>query len=78
MILAHDGSARDRERVRRVAAESRVPVRVVTDREELGSWVGRGPVAVLGVQDRELAKALVEALPEPDGTEEKENGGQET
>ena len=68
VLLASDGSARDRERLVRLTKESRVPARTVGSREELGSWIGQGPVAVLGVQDPNLAAAVIAAS---------ENGGEE-
>jgi ribosomal protein L7Ae-like RNA K-turn-binding protein len=58
VLLASDGSERDRERLVRLTNESRVPHRTVGTREELGSWVGGGPVSVLGLRDPNLAAAV--------------------
>jgi ribosomal protein L7Ae-like RNA K-turn-binding protein len=62
VLLAGDGSSRDGERLKRIADEEGVPVRTVSTREELGSWVGFGPVSVLGLTDRRLAAALRDRL----------------
>jgi ribosomal protein L7Ae-like RNA K-turn-binding protein len=58
VLLAGDGSPRDRQRLERVAGEVGVPAREVGTRAELGSWIGRGPVSVLGIQDPNLAAAV--------------------
>jgi ribosomal protein L7Ae-like RNA K-turn-binding protein len=58
VLLAADGSPRDRERLERISAEQSVPVRVTASRAELGEWIGRGPVAVLGIRDPNLATAV--------------------
>jgi ribosomal protein L7Ae-like RNA K-turn-binding protein len=58
VLIAADGSARDRARLHRVGAEEDVPVVDLASREELGAWVGRGPVAVLGIRDPNLAEAV--------------------
>jgi ribosomal protein L7Ae-like RNA K-turn-binding protein len=72
VLLASDGSARDRERLVRLTDESRVPRRTVATREELGSWVGEGPVSVVGLLDPHLAAAVradVDAEPAERGGE---------
>ncbi len=69
VLLARDGSARDRERLERIAAEQRADARVVGTREELGEWVGRGPVAVIGVRDARLADGIREAEAPASGRE---------
>ena len=74
VLLASDGSERDRERLLRLVEEAQVPSRIVALREELGAWVGEGPVAVLGIRDPNLAAAVragLDAGPE-------ENGGEKT
>jgi ribosomal protein L7Ae-like RNA K-turn-binding protein len=77
MLLAADGSPRDRERLQRLAEEAGTPVRVAGTREELGRAIGRDPVAVVGVTDRNLAAGMLDRL---DGTASPrgrgENGGQ--
>jgi ribosomal protein L7Ae-like RNA K-turn-binding protein len=56
VLLAEDGSARDRERLLRLAEEVKIPVHTLAvDSILLGEWVGRGKVAVVGVTDRNLA-----------------------
>jgi ribosomal protein L7Ae-like RNA K-turn-binding protein len=72
VLLAEDGSPRDRERVRRVAREAGVPARVLAKRDDLGRWMGRGPVAVLGIRDSNLAAALLSNL---DGEPAESEGG---
>ena len=68
VLLASDGSPRDRERLVRAAEERRAPVRMVGTRDELGSWVGRESVAVCGVTDPNLAAEISGQIPaEPDG-----------
>jgi ribosomal protein L7Ae-like RNA K-turn-binding protein len=77
MLLAADGSPRDRERLERLAEEAGTPVRVAGPREELGRAVGRDSVSVVGVTDRNLAAGLLGRL---DGTASPrgraKNGGQ--
>ena len=63
LLLSADGSARDRERLLRVAEEERVPVRIVGSGAELGAAIGRGAVGVLGVRDRNLASGIWQRLP---------------
>ncbi|MDP6460563.1 MAG: L7Ae/L30e/S12e/Gadd45 family ribosomal protein [Gemmatimonadota bacterium] len=58
VLLAEDGSPRDGERLRRIAAEGKVPVLRGGSRLELGGTLGRGAVAVVGVKDANLAKAV--------------------
>jgi ribosomal protein L7Ae-like RNA K-turn-binding protein len=58
VVLAGDGSPRDRERIERIAAEEGVPVRSVATRDELGAWIGFGAVSVLGLTDRRLAETV--------------------
>ncbi len=67
VVLAGDGSPRDRERLARITEEEGVPVRTVATREELGSWVGFGAVSVMGLQDRRLAAAILDRLDEARG-----------
>jgi len=55
VLLAEDGSARDRERMRRVASEAGTPIVSLGTREELGRGIGAGPVAVMGLTDPSLA-----------------------
>ena len=62
VLLAEDASPRDRERVIRVAAEDDVPARVVGTRASLGEAIGRDGVAVVGVQDPNMAEALTARL----------------
>lgn len=69
VLLAGDGSARDRERLVRLAREEGVPARTVADRRELGDWVGRGPVSVVGLTEPNLASEIRSRL---------EGGGEET
>jgi ribosomal protein L7Ae-like RNA K-turn-binding protein len=68
VLLAEDGSPRDRKRLTRAAAESAVPARRLATREELGAWLGLGPVSVLGLTDPHLAGA-VRAQLDGDGAE---------
>jgi ribosomal protein L7Ae-like RNA K-turn-binding protein len=60
VLVATDGSPRDRERLARIAQEAGVPVRAVAVRAELGAWTGRASVAVLGIRDGRLASRIVE------------------
>jgi ribosomal protein L7Ae-like RNA K-turn-binding protein len=62
ILLASDGSARDRERLRRVAEEERVDTRDMGSAEELGAAIGRGTVGVLGIRDRHLAAGILRRL----------------
>ena len=74
VLLAADGSARDRERLFRVSAEENVPAFDLATSAELGSWVGRETVAVLGIRDANLASALRAHLAEGPGPERKPGG----
>ncbi len=73
VLLARDGSPRDRERLKRVAHEVGVPTREVGTRGELGSWFGRGPVSVLGIRDPNLAAAIRAKV---DGAAAESEGGE--
>jgi ribosomal protein L7Ae-like RNA K-turn-binding protein len=64
ILLSEDSSARDRERLRRVAEEERVETRDVGSAEELGAAIGRGAVGVLGIRDRHLATGILRRLEE--------------
>jgi ribosomal protein L7Ae-like RNA K-turn-binding protein len=80
VLLAGDGSLRDRERVRRISAEEDVPAHDLATREELGSWIGLEPVSVVGIQDPHLAAAVQGYLEEASpGAEQgrEEAGGQD-
>jgi ribosomal protein L7Ae-like RNA K-turn-binding protein len=79
VLLASDGSARDRERVLRVSEEEHVPALDLATRAELGSWIGREAVCVLGIQDPHLAGALRACLGEAAGESaapRRENAGE--
>ena len=77
ILLAADGSPRDRERLERLAEETGTPLRRVGPREELGRAVGRDGVSVVGVTDRNVAAGILGRL---DGTASPrsrgKNGGQ--
>lgn len=77
ILLAADGSERDRERLERLAEETGTPWRVVGSREELGQAIGRDGVSVVGVTDRNVAAGMLARL---DGTASPrsrgKNGGQ--
>jgi ribosomal protein L7Ae-like RNA K-turn-binding protein len=82
VLVASDGSPRDRQRLERVARESRTPLVVVGTREELGQGVGRGPIAVVGLTNANLAAAVRARLDSPAAAPEaartrRQNGGQE-
>ena len=77
VLLTSDGSARDRERMGRLAEESRVPSRTIATREALGSWVGRAPVAVLGILDPHIARAIRDGVDLEGVSRTRENGGEE-
>jgi ribosomal protein L7Ae-like RNA K-turn-binding protein len=66
VLLASDGSPRDRERLERVTEEAGVPTCVAGSRVELGDAIGTGEVSVLGVRDRNLAAGLAARLKETD------------
>lgn len=79
MLVAGDGSPRDRDRLLRAAEESDVPAFVLGTRAELGEAVGRATVAVLGVTDRNLAAGVLDRLGKAgDGSARgrRTNGGQ--
>ena len=73
VLLARDGSRRDRQRLERVAREAGVPTREVGTRDDLGSWLGRGPVSVLGIRDANLAAAVRAKV---DGAATESEGGE--
>lgn len=56
LIVARDASPHALERVR--GAARGVPIVRCGTRETLGLAIGRGPVAVVGVTDRELARRI--------------------
>jgi ribosomal protein L7Ae-like RNA K-turn-binding protein len=59
VLLAQDGSARDRERLLRLADEEGVPAHTLgVDSARLGEWLGRGKVSVVGITDPNLADAI--------------------
>jgi len=62
ILLSTDGSARERERLLRVAEEERVEARSTGSSEELGAAIGRGAVGVLGIRDRHLAAGILRRL----------------
>jgi len=72
VLVAADGSSRDRARLVRVSEEAGVPVRVVADRKELGSWIGTGPVAVVGIRNAQLAAGVRAALDASEGAARRE------
>ncbi|NNE44383.1 MAG: hypothetical protein HKN12_09250 [Gemmatimonadetes bacterium] len=81
VLLAADGSPRDRERLVRAAEEGNAPTRIVGTREELGGWVGRGSVAVCGVLDANLASEIRLQIDREDGGSRgarRNNGGQKS
>jgi ribosomal protein L7Ae-like RNA K-turn-binding protein len=73
VVVATDGSPRDRERIGRVAEEQEVPLVTAGTREELGAAIGQGAVTVLGVRDRNLAAGIAERL-QPKKPAPKERG----
>jgi ribosomal protein L7Ae-like RNA K-turn-binding protein len=79
VLLAGDGSVRDRERLLRLAGEEGVPVSTLAaDAAELGQWVGRGRVSVLGIEDPNLASAIRQAASrEPAGGAQENHGPEE-
>lgn len=56
LIVAHDASPNALDRVH--GASRRVPIVRCGTRETLGLALGRGPVAVVGVTDREFARRI--------------------
>lgn len=64
ILLSSDGSARDRERLERVAEEEEIPARIVGTREEIGEAIGQGEVSVVGIKDRNLAGGVWKRLEE--------------
>jgi ribosomal protein L7Ae-like RNA K-turn-binding protein len=56
LIVAHDASPNAMERVR--GAARGVPIVKCGTRETLGLAIGRGPVALVGVTDREFARRI--------------------
>jgi ribosomal protein L7Ae-like RNA K-turn-binding protein len=58
VLLALDGSARDRERLVRIASEQGAPTMVAGTREQLGAWIGRGLVSVAGITDPAMAASI--------------------
>jgi ribosomal protein L7Ae-like RNA K-turn-binding protein len=60
VLLAKDASARTSRIVRRNA--DRMPVISVRNKQVLGSWIGSSPVAVAAITQKELAKAIAEAV----------------
>ncbi|HMB68840.1 MAG TPA: L7Ae/L30e/S12e/Gadd45 family ribosomal protein [bacterium] len=58
ILLANDGSPRDRERLSRVAEEEGTKAFTAGTALELGAVVGRGAVSVLGIRDRNLAAGV--------------------
>lgn len=72
VVLAADAAAGQREKLVPLLEARRVPFHVVFTREELGRAVGRGPVAAIGVSDRNLARRvgeLIAALPSEQATQ---------
>jgi ribosomal protein L7Ae-like RNA K-turn-binding protein len=61
VLLAEDGSPRDRERLARIALEQGVLTMIAGTREELGSWIGRGLISVAGITDSGLARSIERA-----------------
>jgi ribosomal protein L7Ae-like RNA K-turn-binding protein len=58
VLLALDGSVRDRERLVRIALEQGAPTIIAGTREQLGAWIGRGLVSVAGITDPGLAASI--------------------
>jgi ribosomal protein L7Ae-like RNA K-turn-binding protein len=64
VLLAADGSERDRERLMRIAHAEGASTLLAGTREQLGAWIGRGLVSVAGITDPALA-ASIESLGDP-------------
>jgi len=59
VLMARDGSARDRERLLRMAEEEETPAHTLgVESTQLGEWLGRGRVSVIGITDPNLAEAV--------------------
>lgn len=58
VIVAEDGSERDRERIERICAEQHVTCFRLGSRDEWGQWLGRNSVAAAGMRDANLAEAI--------------------
>lgn len=67
IVLAADASERALGKVVRLASATGIPVLTGPVAEELGARIGRPPVMVVGVRDRDLAKGMLAAVTTPDG-----------
>lgn len=61
VLLAEDGSVRDRQRLERIALEQGASTIVAGTGEQLGAWIGRGLVSVAGITDAALAASIERA-----------------
>lgn len=67
IVLAADASERALGKVVRLAAATGIPVLTGPAADVLGARIGRPPVMVVGVRDRDLAKGMLAAVATPDG-----------
>jgi ribosomal protein L7Ae-like RNA K-turn-binding protein len=62
VVLAEDGSRTQQDKVLPLARNRAVPWKILGDRAELGTAVGSGPLAVVGVTQPSFANELQEQL----------------
>lgn len=68
LVLAGDATENARERLRGLVGRTEVPTVELADRLRLGSAVGKGAVAAVGVTDRGLAARVLAATRRRDET----------
>ena len=63
VVIAEDASERAYDKVVRLARGKEIPLVVGPDAARLGQTVGKPPVMVVGVRERELARGIVGRAP---------------
>lgn len=74
VLLSVDGSPAQLDRVRVLAGHRKVPVAWISEQEELGRVLGKGPLSAVGVTGSSFAKQLLQLLP-PGGSRPAREGG---
>lgn len=62
VVVASDVSANTRDSVVRVCENCGIIVRFFGMKEEIGKYIGKGTIAVVGVKNKEFSKRLIEMI----------------
>jgi len=62
LLIAKDASDNTREMAIRVASDNKIAYKLYLTKTELGSLIGKGSVALLGLLDRGLSKQVIHEM----------------